>query len=390
MLYLKSRRPPALSPLPAKARRQFLRQLGLAVGSTGALAHLPLKSEATTTAAPASCPGIRIPMKDVQGKVAFITGGDSGIGLGIARAFSNAGMKVCITYRTPKHLSEAKDALRSSIDRIHAINVDVSDREGMSAAAEETVRVFGRLHVLVNNAGVDLGGIPLENTTFDDWDWVMGVNVNGVFNGIRAFLPKIRAHGEGGHVVSTSSIQGLIARNGGGLYSVTRFAVVGLMEALRWELSDTNIGVSVFCPGGVLSNIGDSNRNRPRTLAETGKPDFSQPAVRAAELELEELMSKNHGVLPLMDPLEAGERVLKGIQNNDLYILSHAEFEQGIRDRNEALLASIPVDDRAPPEGRVAVERVADILRNPIYYNERDRKLCERSRGRNGARPKRP
>jgi NAD(P)-dependent dehydrogenase (short-subunit alcohol dehydrogenase family) len=363
-------------------RREFLRQFCLLAGSAATVSRVHAQSNASGAATPVSCSDIQTPMKDVRNKVAFITGGDSGIGLGIARAFASAGMKVCITYRSTKHLAEAKAALGESIDRIHTIYVDVADRAGMFAAAKETIEKFGRVHVLVNNAGVDIGGVPLANTTFDDWDWVLGVNVSGVFNGIRAFLPHIRAHNEGGHVVSTSSIQGLFARNGGGLYSTTRFAVVGMMEALRWELANTNIGVSVFCPGFVSSNLYDSRRNRPKTLPDAGKEEPSHlPDNSAAKKEkIQEILKKDPGAALSMDPLEAGERVLRGIRNNDLYILSHPEFEQGIRDRNEALLASIPIEDGQTAKARVAGEDLADILRNPIYYKERDRKLCERAR----------
>jgi NAD(P)-dependent dehydrogenase (short-subunit alcohol dehydrogenase family) len=225
--------------------------------------------------------------------------------------------------------------------------------------------------VLVNNAGVGII-VPISSATFDDWDWGMGVNVNGVFNGVHAFLPKLKAHDEGGQIVTTSSMSGLVVGGTAGIYSTTKFAVVGMMEALRAELADTNIGVSVFCPGLVNSNIRDSNRNRPASLGDTGfKPDPKRIAA------MQEAMKNRKGPAPGMDPLEAGEKVLRGIRNNDLYIISHPEYAQGIRDRNEALLASIPDDDPPAPEARVASERV--VLRNSVYVTERDRKLCARA-----------
>jgi NAD(P)-dependent dehydrogenase (short-subunit alcohol dehydrogenase family) len=307
---------------------------------------------------------VKTPMEEVEGKVAFITGGSSGIGLGMARAFADAGMKVVIGYRTKEHLDAAMKYLESAGDRVRALNVDVTDRPGMEKAAEETVRMFGKVHVLVNNAGIGIG-VSLSSATYDDWDWVMSVNLDGVFNGVHCFLKRIKAHGEGGQMVTTSSMHGLIVNENVGIYSTSKFAAVGMMEVLRAELTDMNIGVSVFCPGLVSTNFMDSDRNRPVNLSDTGlKQDPKLLATR------QETMKKIFSMG--MDPLEAGRLVLRGIRNNDLYILTHPEFEQGIRDRNEALIASIP-SDLHPPETRVAAERV--LLRNAVYINERRRKL---------------
>jgi NAD(P)-dependent dehydrogenase (short-subunit alcohol dehydrogenase family) len=278
-----------------------------------------------------SAASTRPPMGDVEGKVAFITGGDSGIGLGIARAFVDAGMKIVMTYRSQAHLEEAMELLKDGGKRVHAIRVDVANRTELAAAAEETLRVFGKVHVLVNNAGVG-PMVPLSSATFDDWDWCMSVNVGGVFNGICTFLPHIRAHGEGGQIVSTSSmLGGIIVGPFWGVYSTSKFAVTGMMEALRSELADTRIGVSVLCPAVVST--------------------------------------------PLMSALEAGRRVLHGIRNNDLYILSHSEYEQAIRDRNEALLASMPSNSTEQSQVRRAI---AQLGRNRIYTNESRRKAGAR------------
>ena len=312
-------------------------------------------------------------MKDVEGKVAFITGGDSGIGLGIARAFTDAGMKVVITYRTKAHLDEAMKYLQSAGNRVHAINLDVTDRAGMEKAAAETVHVFEKIHVLVNNAGVGVIG-GLSKATYDDYDWAMGVNVTGVFNGIRTFLPHIQAHGEGGQVVATSSLAGLLGHGPAGVYTASKFAVVGMMEALRAELDGSNIGVSVFCPGIVNTNIGSSARNRPSTLADSGfKPD---PKMLA---QMQAAMKEMRGPPPGMDALEAGQRVLRGVRNNDLYILTTPEFEKEFQARGEAIVASLPTDVNAP-EGREAMGRM--ILGKTVYAAERDRKRCERARSR--------
>jgi NAD(P)-dependent dehydrogenase (short-subunit alcohol dehydrogenase family) len=303
------------------------------------------------------------PMGDVEGKVAFITGGSSGIGLGIARAFIDAGMKVAITYRTQAHLDSALEHLGSARERIHSIRVDVTDRAGMERAAQETLRLFGKVHVLVNNAGVVHPG-TLSNTNYDDWDWVIGVNLTGVFNGVHAFLPHIRAHGEGGHIISTSSILGLFVISGSqAAYKASKFAVIGMMEALRAELAETSIGVSVFCPGMVRSNLIDADRARPTMAADTRCPPDSQ--AHAQERAAREDSELN------LDPLEAGRIVLRGMRSNDLYILTHPEYEQIMRDRDEALLASLPVD-ASPSAARLALAR--DGAAKSVYARELARK----------------
>jgi NAD(P)-dependent dehydrogenase (short-subunit alcohol dehydrogenase family) len=359
-----------------RARRRFLEGTALAAAGTAAGVVPGLRAAAatpTTDATPENCPTVDAPMKDVEGKVAFITGGDSGIGLGVARAFTDAGMKAVITYRTQSHLDEAMKYLQSAANRVHAISLDVTDRAGMEKAAAETVKVFGKVHVLVANAGVGVIG-GLSTATYDDWDWTMGVNASGVFNSVRCFLPRIQAHGEGGQVVATSSLAGLLGHGPAGVYTASKFAVVGMMEALRSELEGTHIGVSVFCPGIVNTNIGNSNRNRPSTLADSGfKPDPKMMARMQAQ------MKEMRGPPPGMDALEAGQRVLRGVRNNDLYILTTPEFEPEFRARGEAIVASLPTDVNAP-EARVTLGRM--ILGKTVYATERDRRLCERARTR--------
>jgi len=275
-------------------------------------------------------------------------------------------MKVVIGYRTKEHLDEAMKLLGSASDRVHAINVDVTDRGGMEAAAEETVRVFGKVHMLVNNAGITMMS-RLSETSYEDWDWLVGVNLNGVFNGIRAFLPRIKTQGEGGQIVATSSVLGLFATGEQGGYCATKYALVGLMEALRDELSDTNIGVSVCCPGLVKSNIFDAYRNRPGHTHDL-KPDHGMQRLR-------ELMNDPQSA---MDPLEAGRRVLQGVRSNNMYIFTHPEYEPWLKDRNDALIASIRSDLHsfgadAPTKERISSHRTVRSL----YTAERDHRLCD-------------
>jgi NAD(P)-dependent dehydrogenase (short-subunit alcohol dehydrogenase family) len=375
-----SRKSDGLTP-GGRSRRGFLGSAALAAASATATAGLIAtgRSVATAAEATASCPDVPAPMHDVEGKVAFITGGDSGIGLGIARAFTDAGMKVVITYRTRAHLDEAMKLLAGAADRVHAISLDVTDRAGMEKAAAETVQVFGKVHVLVNNAGVAVIG-GLSRASYEDWDWAMSVNAGGVFNGVRTFLPRIQAQGEGGQVVSVSSLAGLLGHAPAGVYTASKFAVVGMMEALRAELADTNIGVTVFCPGIVNTNIGSSARNRPAgdgAAAPKMDPGFKMdPAMMA---QLQKAMSQSHGVPPGMDPLDAGQRVLRAVRNNDLYVLTTPEFESEFAARGEAILAALPTDVSVS-QPRELMGRM--ILGKTPYAAERDRRRCERARAR--------
>lgn len=301
-------------------------------------------------------------MRDVAGKVAFVTGGSSGIGLGIAQAFVDAGMKVAIGYRTPAHLEHALQSLHGARERVLPIEVDVADRPGLEAAVAKVVGAFGKVHVLASNAGVTHPA-PASQTSYDDWDWLMSVNVDGVFNSVRAFLPAIRSHGEGGHVVATSSILGLLAVGNYGAYTASKFAVVGLMEALRAELVPENIGVSVFCPGPVDTNIADAARNNPNA------PDRTR-LQREPNKSFQSMSVRRNPPLT-RDPVEAGRAVLRGMLNNDLYILTHPEHAQVLRERSEALLGALPSSTRITNQRLAAAH---SELYTPIYAIERDRR----------------
>ena len=354
-----------------RARRDFLKHTALAAAGASTAAMVPNLAQTAPQAGeiPPGCRDFNAPMKDVEGKVAFITGGDSGVGLGIARALTDAGMKVVISYRTKSHLDEAMKYLGSAQDRVHAINLDVTDRAAMESAAAEVVRVFGKVHVLISNAGVELtGDAPLSRATYEDWDWLMGVNLNAAFNGVHSFLPRIQAHGEGGQIITTSSARGLFAVSNAGCYCTSKYAVVGLMESLRAEFVNTNIGASVFLPGLVTSNVWDSSRNRSVSSANTGAN--VDPQMLAAEKNV-----INDPKLAL-SALEAGQLMLRGMRRNDLYILTHPEFAQVMRARNEALLAAIPTDLH-PSAERVAYAR--SVAENSIYVSGRDHDLCAKA-----------
>jgi NAD(P)-dependent dehydrogenase (short-subunit alcohol dehydrogenase family) len=297
-------------------------------------------------------------MEEVAGKVAFVTGGASGIGLGIARAFVGAGMKVALADVRRDHIDEAAASFAASgqSDSVHAIQLDVTDREAFARAADEAERVFGNVHVLVNNAGVGVLG-PVKLARYDDWDWVLGVMIGGVVNGIQTFLPRILAHGEGGHIVNTSSMAAVVPIPGASIYITAKAAIIGLSEAIRGELAPDGIGVSAFCPGPVQTNIRESGRMRPeRYRRDTGY----------AELE-RDLEQRPNSTL-WMDLVECGERVLRGVRRNDLYIFTHREFREGADERFRAMLASFPDE----PLNVERADEIRFLLSNEIFREELD------------------
>jgi NAD(P)-dependent dehydrogenase (short-subunit alcohol dehydrogenase family) len=312
-------------------------------------------------------------IRALEGKVAFITGGTTGIGLGIARAMLAAKMKVAVASRNTAHLQQARAVLEEMGGAVHAIQLDVADRAAMAAAADEVEQTFGKVHVLCSNAGAGIA-VPISGATYNDWDWALSVNLGGTINAVQEFLPKIRAHGEGGHIVSTSSMSGLFLNGNAGVYSTTKFAIVGMMEALRHELDAENIGVSVYCPGVVNTNFFASEDSRPSK--------FKEDRAVSAELRAQIASALTVG----MDPREAGEYVVRGIRENCLYILSHPEYAQGLRDRFEAILASMPIG--VAPDARVQFERALSLVAHPVYRKEIERLAGAREARADGAEGK--
>jgi NAD(P)-dependent dehydrogenase (short-subunit alcohol dehydrogenase family) len=298
-------------------------------------------------------------MRDLKGKVAFITGGGSGIGLGIAMACVTSGMKVVLADVRQDHLDEALSYFRQQGQErsAHAVRLDVTDRSGYENAAGEAERVFGNIHLLCNNAGVGILG-PFKQCTYADWDWGLSVLLGGVVNGIITWLPRIVKHGEGGHIVNTASMAGVIAVPNCGIYNSAKAAVIALSETLRSELAPDNIGVSAFCPGPVLTNIGETTQLRPeRYRKETGLLAYEEQ--RRQQLEA----AQRSGPPPWMSIEECGERVVRGIRRNDLYIFTHREFKEGVAERMEAMLASFP--DEAVNETRA--KEIPYLTSNPIF-----------------------
>jgi NAD(P)-dependent dehydrogenase (short-subunit alcohol dehydrogenase family) len=297
-------------------------------------------------------------MEVVEGKTAFITGGASGIGLGTAKAFAAAGMKVVIVDSRQDALDEAMAYFKPKKLPVHPIKLDVTDRVAYVKAADEAEKVFGKIHVLFNNAGVGVVG-DIRITTYKDWDYGISVNITGVINGIMTILPRILKHGEEGHIISTSSTAGIFAVGGCAVYNTTKYAVTGLMETIATDLQGTNVGVSVLYPGGTSTNLGISTQiNRPADLRNKEESQMPAPGGRP-KLDMS----------TYMDPIEMGERVLRGIKRNDLFIMTHPEFRDGIDVRNEALLRALPNDP--PNEKRIAVQKaLGTLLYNPVYENQ--------------------
>jgi len=300
-------------------------------------------------------------MEQVAGKTAFITGGASGIGLGMARAFAEAGMKVVIADVREDHLEQAEAAFTDP-GAVLALKLDVTDRAAFAAAADAAEAHFGPVHLLCNNAGVAVAG-PLTQATWADWDWVLGVNIGGVVNGVQTFVGRMLAHGQGGHIVNTASMSGLLPHAGTAGYTTSKAAVIALSEVLASELGPQGIGSSAFCPGPVATNIAKAGETRPAHLAETGYADSDKRRQTEPDRNL------------FKDPLDIGRMVLAGVRANHLYILTHSEFREGLKARCDAIVASVP----DVPSDPALIAAYPFLVANPIHPAALDQFLMERS-----------
>lgn len=270
---------------------------------------------------------------DFRGRTAIVTGAASGIGFGIARALAHEGMNIVLADLQPDKLEAARAAIEALGVRAIGVATDVSSPESVAAAGQAAEAAFGALHVAVNNAGVAMHGTKLVDVTLDEWRWVLGVNVMGVINSIRAFVPLIRRHGEAGHVVNTASVSGFFVREGAsqGAYSMSKYAVLALSEALEQELAGSRIGVSVLCPGPVQTNIFGSAATRPA--------QFGGAYAREAQEKLRDT-SLARGLAPEV----VGRRVVQGMRNGEFYIVTHATERPAIEARHRRIEAAL---DRA-------------------------------------------
>ena len=343
-------------------RRQMLGGVAAAAGTAGMLglnsAHAAEAAAAAAAPAfPDMGPSQAPPITDVKDKVAYVTGGSSGIGLGIARALHEAGAKVILGNLNDKQWADALKEFPANDPRVATIVQDVMDRDAWERKADEIEKLFGPVHILVNNAGVGLFS-SVKDGTLKDWDWGMGVNFWGPVYGSRTFIPRMLKHGQGSHIVTTTSTDGVLLGTAG-IYAVTKMAVSGLMEQLRHELRATNIGTSNLVPGMTTSNLGRSESEyRPETLKNDPAPASAQRpagpprppgAPRPAQPETTPLWARPQTALTV------GRLVVNGIINNDMWIYPAPEYIVGVQARGMAMAESWCRINPCPSTSRLAV-----------------------------------
>lgn len=263
-------------------------------------------------------------MIDFAGRTAFVTGGANGVGIGIVRALLAEGCKVVIADIRQDAIDRALATLDNA--EVMGVLVDVSSREAMAKAADEVEAKFGLVTLLFNNAGVNLFQ-TIEDSSYSDWDWLMGVNLNGPINGVMTFVPRMIAHGKGGYIVNTASMAGWLASGSPGIYNTTKFAVRGMSESLRSSLAPHGIGVSCLCPGLVKSYIYASDDIRPQALMADAKPVNKAGVERLAGL---------HEVG--MEPDVIAARILQGMRENQAYIFPMPDHKEELEEYFQEVL----------------------------------------------------
>ena len=276
-------------------------------------------------------------MERIDGKTAFITGGSRGIGLGIARAFAAEGAKLALVDLDKASLDAARGEL-GKVTSVETFVLDVRDRAAYARVADEVEARLGPVSILCNNAGV-AGGTDVTHMTYELWDWVIGINLNGVINGIQTFVPRMIKRKSPAHVVNTASGAGLVAAGSGFLYTTSKFAVVGLSESLRSELETFGIGVSVLCPGPVATNI-----IKNTAVIQAALPNQPQTALTPEQIEIRDkrLAVATNFLANGVPPDEVGRMVLSGVKANRLHIITDRIIEGALEARSKALLAALP------------------------------------------------
>jgi NAD(P)-dependent dehydrogenase (short-subunit alcohol dehydrogenase family) len=274
-------------------------------------------------------------MRELAGKAAFVTGGASGIGFALGRALAEAGMKVMLADIEVDALKAAVDSLRDVGPEVRGVICDVTDPVSVDTAAKASYDAFGNIHVLCNNAGVGAGS-GIDDISLENWRWVLDVNLMGVLHGIRTFLPHIRAHGEGGHIVNTASMAGMNSGMGFSAYSASKFAVVNMSEGLAARTKPLGIGVTVLCPGFVRTRIAESSRNRSTRYGPSRKPDPGSAAGTLAA-QIAEMVRSG------LDPSDVAAQVLTAIREDELYVFTHhdANWRSELEARFAAILAAM-------------------------------------------------
>ncbi|MGO8830312.1 MAG: SDR family NAD(P)-dependent oxidoreductase [Steroidobacteraceae bacterium] len=305
-------------------------------------------------------------MTDYTGKVAFITGGASGAGFGQAIVFAEAGCRIVIADIRRAAIDDAAAKLRAQGAEVHGIVLDVTDRAAYARAADEVERVFGKApELLFNTAGVNAFG-PLEKSTYDDFDWLVGVNFGGVVNGMMTFVPRMIAAGRGGHILTTSSIGGFFGSPVASVYSAAKAAVINLMESYHLALAKYNIGVSVLCPANIRSNIAEATRLRPAHLGNTGYV-VNEEVIRSLH------SIHAHG----LDPVVLARRTKEAMEANQLYVIPYPEQKEPLaRHFKQIVDAVLPME--ADPDG---ARKRTEALQN--WVRDREASVSECSNKRN-------
>jgi NAD(P)-dependent dehydrogenase (short-subunit alcohol dehydrogenase family) len=360
-------------------RRRILSGMAMAAGAAG-LAGLGTRSARGADAPPTPDAGTsQAPtITDVKDKVVYITGGSSGIGLGIARVMHEYGAKVVIGNLDDKQFAEAVKNFPANDPRLMTIVHDVMDRDGWQRTADAIEKKYGPVDILINNAGVGLQQSASAGS-LKDWEWGLGVNLWGPIHGVNTFVPRMLAKKTGAQIVTTTSTSGILPGSGAGIYTVSKIAAVGLMEELRHELRETNIGTSAFVPGLTTTNIGQSETHRPDTLKNEAPPANegaqrrpaagAPPAARPAPPPVSPAWTRPQ------DPVVVGRFVVDGILHNDLFIVLQPEYRQGVEARCNALLESM-VPFTPIPEHM----KTGNYLRTPVFAQEITHRRATRRR----------
>jgi len=284
---------------------------------------------------------------DVSGKVAFVTGGGSGVGYGQARVFGEAGCRIAIADIRQDHLDEAVEKLSGAGIDAMPVRLDITDPAAYERAADEVEAALGPVQLLFNTAGVSIFG-PMQNATREDWEWQINVNLWGVINGIQVFLPRMLARGDDCHIVNTASMSAFVSLPGTSIYTTTKMAVRGLTECLAMDLKDSKVGVSLLCPGAVNSNIHEAVLTRPKHLQRTGYYGADPEAFARLKKVIESGM----------EPETLARHVLNGVTEDQLYILPYPEFHATLEDIHARVMDALAKPEDDPDYERRIAARV--------------------------------
>ncbi len=374
------------------SRRQILGGVVAAAGAAGLSQLAPGDARAAEAAATGAPPATDLgvsqapTIKDVKDKVAYITGGSSGIGLGIARALHEQGAKVVLGNLDDKQFADALKMFPANDPRVATVIHNVMERDSWEAKANEIESKFGPVHILVNNAGIGLRG-GIVSGTYNDWDWGMGVNFWGPVYGCKTFVPRMRARpNEGCHIVTTTSTSGILVGLPVGIYAVSKIAATGLMEQLRDDLRTTNIGTSTLIPGLTQTNIGQSETHRPETLRNAPAAAAAPPAgalrpAGGAPPPPRPPAPADAGPFWArpQDPITVGRLVVNAILNNDLFIFPAPEYRQGMEARAAAYVESMVPFTPFPPNVQAGID-ANRYLFTPMYAQEAAHRRATRKR----------